>query len=186
MMVAVSIFAIVMMIGVGALLSLIETNKRAQAINSVMNNVNAAVENMTRSIRVGFTYHCEISPSPQSPAILATPQDCASGGGKLLAFESSDGDVTDEGDQVVYRLNGTYIERNLRSGANGYWVAITAPEVTITDFQFYVTGSSPLTGVPSDYIQPRVLMILRGVATLPKGNTEFTVQSTVTQRLLDI
>ena len=186
MMVAVSIFAIVMMIGVGALLSLIETNKRAQAINSVMNNVNAAVENMTRSIRVGFTYHCEISPSPQSPAILATPQDCASGGGKLLAFESSDGDVTDEGDQVVYRLNGNYIERNLRSGANGYWVAITAPEVTITDFQFYVTGSSPLTGVPSDYIQPRVLMILRGVATLPKGNTEFTVQSTVTQRLLDI
>ncbi len=186
MMVAVSIFAIVMMIGVGALLSLIETNKRAQAINSVMNNVNAAVENMTRSIRVGFTYHCEVSSSPQSPATLATPQDCASGGGKLFAFESSDGDVTNPNDQVVYRLNGSQIERSLAAGANGTWIAITAPEVTITDFQFYVTGSSPLTGVPADYTQPRVLMILRGVATVPKGQTDFTVQSTVTQRLLDI
>ncbi|MBX9765465.1 type II secretion system GspH family protein, partial [Patescibacteria group bacterium] len=39
LMVAVSIFAIVMMIGVGALLSLVQTNRRAQAINSVMNNL---------------------------------------------------------------------------------------------------------------------------------------------------
>ncbi|MBI3573842.1 type II secretion system protein [Candidatus Kaiserbacteria bacterium] len=92
MMVAMSIFAIVMLVGVGALLSLVQANTRAQAINSVINNLNAAIENMSRTIRVGTVYHCETSPTPPSAATLATPQDCAAGGGVLFAFESSSGD----------------------------------------------------------------------------------------------
>jgi prepilin-type N-terminal cleavage/methylation domain-containing protein len=184
MMVAVAIFAIVMMIGVGALLSMIEVNKRAQGINSVMNNLNAAVEDMSRSIRVGSTYHCEVSASPPSGTILSQPKDCATGGGLLFSFEATGGDVDDTADQVVYRLNGTQLERSLRSGVGGSWVAITAPEVTLTSFQFYVTGSSAYS--TGDHTQPRVLMIIHGTAAVPGGPTDFTVQSSVTERLLDI
>ena len=185
MMVAVTIFAIVMMVGVGALLSLVATNRRAQAINSVMNNLSAALEGMSRSIRIGTNYNCVTSsatpPVPPPAAQITTPQDCASGGGTLLAFESAAGDPNDSGDQIVYRINGTQLERSLQSGVNGSWVAITAPEVSIDSFNFYVIGSTR-----SDTIQPRILIRIKGSAQVPGGKTTFTVQASVVQRLLDI
>jgi prepilin-type N-terminal cleavage/methylation domain-containing protein len=193
MMVAVSIFAIAMLVGVGALLSLMEANKRAQAINAVVQNVNAAVEGMSRAIRVGTDYHCETNPNPPSPAELATPSPdsaCGTGGGALLAFEASGGDRTDVNDQVVYRLNGKQIERSLCSGANqscdggvknGAWVALTAPEVSVDSLRLFVLGA-----VPGDSEQPRVLIIIHASAEVPGGTTNFTVQSSVTERLLDI
>jgi prepilin-type N-terminal cleavage/methylation domain-containing protein len=184
LMVAVSIFAIVMMVGVGALLTMVEANKRAQGINQVSNNLNAAVEQMSRSIRVGSTYYCGDTAVPPSPLILSQPRDCANNGGLLFAFEATGGDPDDIGDQVVFRLNGTQLERSLESGANGTWVALTAPEVKISNFRFYVTGSTPLGS--GDTEQPRVLMIIRGVAELQGIQTDFTVQSSVTQRLIDI
>jgi len=184
MMVAVSIFAMVMLIGVGALLSLVETNRRAQAINSVINNMNAALESMSRSVRVGTTYHCRTSSTVPSASELSTTQDCASGGGLLLAFEASDGDRNNTNDQVVYRLNGTQLERSTQAGANGTWVALTAPEVTVESFEFFVVGSAPLSA--GNTIQPRVLMKIRGSAPVPGGTTNFSVQASVTQRIIDI
>lgn len=193
-MVAVSIFAVVMLVGVGALLTMVEVNKRAQGVNSVINNLNAALEQMSRSIRVGSTYYCGDTSVEPSPSVLAQPRDCSGNGGLLLAFEPTGGDPEDVDDQTVYRLNGTQLERSLCSGADqlcgpenekdGAWVAITAPEVIITDFRFYVTGSTPLSG--GDFEQPRVLMIVKGTANVQGGPTEFKVQSSITQRLLDI
>jgi len=181
MMVAVAIFAMVMMVGVGALLSLVQINKRAQAINSVMNNLNSAVESMSRTIRVGTSYHCETSEQPPSEAELADPNDCEEGGGLLLGFESSNGDPEDTGDQVVYRLHGTQLEQSFESGASNSWVALTAPEVSISSFTFYVIGSER-----GDGLQPRVLMRIRGSADVPGGTTNFTIQASVVQRLIDI
>lgn len=178
MMVAVSIFAIVMLIGVGALFSLVQANERAQAINSVMNNLNAALEDMSRSIRVGTSYHCETSAIPPFPlSLLNSPQDCSSGGGLLLAFEPSGAGSSDP--REVYRLDVTQLERSLDGGST--WVAMTAPEVTITRFSFYVTGSTA-----GDTTQPRVLMTIQGTAKVPGGVTTFSVQASVVQRILDI
>lgn len=182
MMVAVTVFAIVMMIGVGALLSLVETNRRAQAINSVMSNLNSATEAITRAVRVGTTYHCRTSPTPPSASELSQPQDCSSGGGKLLAFESSTGSSSNVNDQVVYRINGTQLERSLDAG--GTWVALTAPEVIIDSFEIFVIGSRALSS--GDTIQPRVVMRIEGSAPVPGGTTRFSVQAGATQRLLDI
>jgi prepilin-type N-terminal cleavage/methylation domain-containing protein len=185
MMVAVSIFAIVMMIGVGALLSLMSVNRRAQAVNATMNNLNAAIESMSRAMRVGTTYYCQTSITPPAPSTLASPQDCSSGGGLLFAFESSSGDPADDTDQVVYRINGTQIERSLASGQSGTWVALTAPEITISDFEFLVVGSAPLSS--GNMVQPRAVMKIEGSAPLPGGDTtEFSIQASVSQRLLDI
>lgn len=183
-MVAVSIFTIVMLVGVGALLTMVEVNKRAQGINSVINNLNAAVEQMSRSIRVGSSYYCGESSVAPAKLILSQPADCLVDGGVLLAFEATGGDPTDPNDQVVYRLNGTQLERSLEAGDNGTWVALTAPEVEVTEFRLYVTGSEPLSS--GDTAQPRVLMRIRGTADVQGGPTEFTVQSSVTQRLIDI
>lgn len=53
MMVAISIFSIVVMISMTAILSVVDSNKKAQSLKSVMNNLNFALETMTRSIKIG-------------------------------------------------------------------------------------------------------------------------------------
>lgn len=180
MLVATALFSAVMLISVGALLSLIDANKKAQALNSVMNNLNFAVESMSRKIRVGTTYHCEFSNSIPPPNI-SQPQDC-NNGGKLLAFESSGGNSSNINDQIVYRINGTRIERSENSGIPGTFVNITAPEVSIENFSFYVDGTSM-----SDNSQPRVVLIIRGTAgAKEKYKTKFNLQTTMSQRVLDL
>ena len=139
MLVAVALFSGVMLIAVGALLALVDANKKAQALNSVMNNLNFALENMSRNIRVGTTYHCEVTNNV--PADVDVTKDC-SNGGKLFAFESSSGNKGDKTDQIVYRITGTRIEKSENGGASGTFINITAPEVSIDNFflcRWYVT-----------------------------------------------
>jgi hypothetical protein len=158
---------------------MVDANRKAQTLKSVMNNLNFAVESMSRNIRFGTTYHCEDTDTLPPPAALVNPRDCSTGG-PILAFEPFDGDPDDVQDQVVYRLNGTQIERSVDSGAT--FIPITAPEVQIEEFHFYVDGARS-----SDTLQPRAVMVIRGSSgTTAKTRTEFTLQTSVTQRVLDL
>src|SRR3989338_5238251 len=56
MIVAIGLFSVVMVVCVGALLSLVNANRKAQALQSVMNNLNIALDGMARSVRMGNTY----------------------------------------------------------------------------------------------------------------------------------
>jgi len=58
MIVAVGLFSIVMLVSISALLSLVDANRKAQALQSVMNNLNIAVDGMVREIREGSNYRC--------------------------------------------------------------------------------------------------------------------------------
>jgi len=176
MMVSVGIFAVVVMAIVGALLSLVDSNRKAQALKSVMNNLNFALENMGRNLRVGYDFHCEEDIAPTNPTV---PQSCPSGG-VLIAFESQYGDTSDPDDQFIYRFNNGRIEKSDDSGAT--FIAITSEEVNITDAKFFVTGTTI-----RDQYQPRVVMTIRGSAGVDKRvETSFSIQSTVSQRLLDL
>ena len=179
MLVAVAVFSIVMMVGVSTLLAMVDANRKAQAIKSVMNNLNFALENMSRTIRTGTTYHCSTSATP--PASASVAQDCANGG-LLLAFERQGGSSGNPNDQVMYRINSTtqQLERSTNSGAS--FTAITATEVDISDFKVYVVGSSG-----ADSLQPRVVISVSGTAGVSeKVRTDFKVQTAVSQRFLDL
>lgn len=179
-MVSVTIFALVMLIGVGALLSLIDANRRAQAINTTINNVNAALEGMGRAIRTGVEYYCDPPAFPPSGY-----NNCTSG--DSLAFRVS----TLSNTYQQYRLyqqtingeqRGQIQRRVSEGGGQGTWVALTAPEIDITDFIVSVVGAAP-----GDGVQPRVVILIEGRAPLGNGNwTTFKVQSSVVQRILDI
>lgn len=186
LMVSITIFSIVMLISVGALLSIIDANRKAQSLKSVMNNLNFALESMSRNIRVGTNYHCKpydgIVP-PSVPSNITSTSDCSGeDGGVLFAFEGSNGDRSNPNDQIVYRLNGTHLERSTDSGAT--FTAVTAPEVQLSNFKFYVIGAAPLTA--GNTIQPRVVMTIQGMAGVGVNQTEFNVQASVSQRLIDI
>lgn len=169
LIVSIGLFTVVTLVAVGALLSIVGVNKKAQSFKSVMNNLNFAVESMSKSMRVGTDYHCG------SGGTISLPQDCA-GGSDYFAFKNS------SGAQVVYRLNGTQIERSVGGGG---FVGVTAPEVIITEntgLRFYVSGAAEN---PNNK-QPKILILVQGIMSISeKATTNFSLQTTVSQREID-
>lgn len=179
MMVAVALFAIVMVVSAGALLSLAAANRKAQALQSVMNNLNTTIDSMVRSVREGTSYHCGIG------GTITVPLDCANGDTQL-AFEAHGGTGA-ASDQRVYAFiapvgtqNG-YIQRSIDGGLS--WARITAPEISIIDMKFYVVGTTA-----GDTTQPKVVVVMKGIAggVNTKISTTFHIQATAVQRVLDI
>jgi hypothetical protein len=144
-----------------------------------MSNLNAAIEEMARTIRVGSYYHCGTLGS------ITTTADCSSGD-TYFGFLPSGGDSSLSGNRTVYRFNESthQIERSLDSGIN--WIGITAPEVTVNTLKFYAVGTT-VQRADGDANQPRVLIVIDGVAGLGAGlESPFSLETMVSQRLLDI
>lgn len=177
-MVSLAIFSIVVLVATGALLSIINANKKTQALKAVVNNFNFALENMARNIRVGKNYHCDANIVPQKDR-----RDCPSPGWEpSMVFKAAETNFT-----TAYQLNNGAIEKhdNL-DNPNESFVPLTSPEVEITDLRFYVTGNAP--GASGDNLQPKVRLVVKGKmknnAKL-KLDTTFNIQTTLTQRVLD-
>ncbi len=173
MIVSVALFGIVMLVSVTALVALIDANRKAQALQSVINNLNIAIDGMSRAIREGSTYRCNTT----------SGGDCT-GGGDTIYFEQHDGSTATTNDDWVYQFRNGRIYRSTDGTTNqSSQVAITAAEVTIEDVTFFVFGSSR-----TDAVQPKVMMVIKGSAGTQKANvkTTFHVQSTAVQRILDI
>lgn len=164
LMVAVSIFIIIMTISMGSIINIFNANRKAKSLKTVLGNLNLAVESMSREMRFGKNYHC-------GSGTVTLPQNCA-GGGTLMSFLSSD----DE--QVTYRLNGTAIEKDIDSA--GY-VRVTAPEMMIDDLTFYTLGAGL-----GNTLQPKVFIKIRSHAGSGNSQTNFTLQTLASQRGLDI
>ena len=187
LIVALAVFSVVMLIGTGAVLSALSTNKKAQSVQLIMNNLNFALESITRTMRTGTVYHCQNNITRVTPSIDA-PRDCSSGA-NAVAFEPALGSPSSPSDQVVYRANthptvsGAFqIERSVDGAAT--FVPITALEVVIENLQFYVTDTAT---APTNVNQARAVIVLHGYAAVdPRQSTPFNIQTSVTQRLLDI
>ncbi|TSC67307.1 MAG: Uncharacterized protein G01um101472_458 [Parcubacteria group bacterium Gr01-1014_72] len=168
--VSVGIFAIVMSVAATSLLSIIDANKKAHALQIVMDNLNFALASVSRQLRVGTAYHCGAGGS------LTSPQDCPDNnvGDTFLAFRSAGGNL------MAYRFNANRLERSVDSGP---YVGITAPEIIIQRLRFFVTGTAP---TPGDRRQPRALIIVEGfVGGGTRAESRFNIQTTVAQRELD-
>ena len=180
MMVAVALFAVAMLISVSTLLALVGANRKAQALQSVMNNLNIALDGMVRGIRMGSTYHCGVG-------TYSVAQDCQNGD-RVLAFEAFGGDPTNPLDQWVYAFDTTGSicgkDRICKSEDSGaHFLAITAPEVSIESMTFYIVGTAR-----GDDVQPKVVIEVKGTAGAfnNKTRTSFSIQATAVQRLLDL
>lgn len=179
MIVAVSLFAVVMLVAVGALLSLVTANRKARALESVINNLNISLDGMVRSIRMGSHYNCG--------SVAPATGDCATTPGTLFSFAPYGSDVTDPDDRAVYyfQTDEDGIGRLYRSltGDIGDSIPITAPEVSIDTLRFYVAGTQA-----ADINQPKVVVVVKGTAGTDsnKTRTTFYIQATAVQRSLDI
>ena len=164
LMVAISIFIIVMTISMGSILSVFDANRKSRSLKTVLNNLNLAVESMAKEMRFGRNYHC-------GPGAVTIPQNCPSGD-TLMSFLSSDGV------QITYRLSGQTIEKKIGSDV---YIAVTAPEIIIDDLVFYTLGAGS-----GDSLQPKVLVKIKSRAGTGGSQSDLTLQTLVSQRVLDL
>ena len=157
MMVAVSIFVVVAMVAMGSILTIVDANRKAQALKVVMDNLNYALETMTRTIKTGKIKNGDLG------SVTVINQDK---------------------EEVTYSLSDEQIIRTVVDGA-GHTVTepITAapPELSISKLSFApdLRGNSPLPGR-----QPMLVVTLSGTAKIGnKAISNFNIQTTVTQRL---
>ncbi len=178
MLVAVSLFTVVMFVSVSALLALVGANRKAQALQSVMNNLNITLDGMVRALRMGTHYECGGT----------TPVGNQGGGGNdclegapYMSFIPF-GVPPDNSNAWVYAYDGA-AKRILKSENGGSYVPITADSVDIDSLTFYVLGT-----VRGDTTQPKVVVEVKGTAGADriKTKTTFSIQATAVQRLLDL
>ncbi len=184
MVVSVGLFAVIMLVAMGALLSLVEANRKSRVLESVMNNLNISLDSMVRAARMGSNYVCNGDSIPVN--YNTNGADCSTGDVKL-SFTPYGEDSTAQNKRAVYSfaLDSDGIGRLYRSldGKTSPAIPITAPEVMIEDVKFYVIGTQP-----GDILQPKVVIVVKGSAGAigTKSRTTFYIQATAVQRELDI
>ena len=190
MLVSVGLFSLVMLMATGSVLTIVNANKKSHSLNSVMTNLNFALESMSREIRVGIDFAC-LNASGSAVAgdgDIVGVNDCTNGNVGFRFTSNKDYDEDGLSDVVEYSYNSgdgrIYQEHfciNNNPGCNSSPVAITAEEINIEHMRFYVIG----TGA-GDGLQPRVLITIKGKVGEGDTASVFNIQTTASQRLLDL
>ena len=172
MLVAVGILSVVILISLSSFLAVLNAQKKSIVIETIQENLRFSAEMMLREIRTGRFYYCGSAAGDFGSG--SNNKDC-SAGGPALTFKNYLGQV------VIYRLFNGQIQKSSDGGAS--FLGITFPEITISDLKFYVVGSNP----PPDTSQPRVTISIKGEAgtTAQRSKSEFNVQTTISQRIID-
>lgn len=188
MLVSVAVFSMVMVVALGALLSLSEANRKAELLSEATNNFNSAIDSMTRSIRTGSQYHGDCN-----GGLLHTTHDCQATPATLFAYLPNG--ATLDSQITAYKFSATGCTNGvpgciMRSQDGGItYSSITSPDIVITSLKFYVVGSTvgPQSfGSVTLNVQPKVVILITGYVTVKGSQTSnFNVQTSVTQRLYD-
>lgn len=175
MIVSIGVFTISVLIIVGSLISLDNASRKARTERIATDNLSAALDSMARSIRMGTVFHCGCAGSFNTRLDCPMTDAVGGGGGQCLAFEGQFGSSLTPNDQIVFRLSGGRLQRSTNGG--GAYLDMTAPEMTITNLKFYLTGSAAVID------QPVVIMNIRGKAgAQAKTMTDFNLQTTLAAR----
>ncbi len=179
MIVALGIFTIVLFMATSAFLAVVNADRKSRATRIAMDNLNLALEDMSRRIKTGSNYNC-------GNDISQTTKDCSSGGESLKFIDQ-------DGQSFVYKRgvgssgcanNNLYADgqgcilRNLPNDTT--FMLATSPEIDIKSLKFIVSGSSP-----SDTVQPVVFAMIEGSLGASTMKTLFNIQTTITQRKYD-
>jgi Tfp pilus assembly protein PilW len=172
-MISTAIFVTIIVSAVGSLLVSNQTNKKSEQLRLAMDNVNFAIESMTRTIRMGSDYSCGGSLSSYSPT------NCEEGQGSI-AFSPATNMTWNGSDLISYRVsyNSDFDVNSLErcDSGSGSCIAITSESIDIEELKFFVNG------VGDDEVQPSVLILIKGTAKVGDSSSSFAVQTLASQR----
>lgn len=192
-MVAVGLFSIVMLVGLAIITSLIDNNKKAQAINSVTSNLNFTIDSMVRDIKTGRSYHC----GEQFPFDEGDVDGCVNNTiapytnyiRLVSTLDSVDKYVKYEWVEPSGGVPGKIVKTsclvaNIGTGCQtGSTVSgdVTSTDIDITEMKFLVNP-----GIAGSE-QPSVFLIIKGTSSInPTDASNFSIQTFISQRLLNI
>ena len=182
MMIAISVFLVVVTMGMGALLNANLLHQKTQDMRSILDSLNFTMDDMSRNLRTGYNYHC-IDGTLNGSEGGSSAYSCPGGGGGI-SFTASDGSrweyymafnpsINDSKALSIFRLGGGEINP----------VQLTSNEVAIDSMSlFSVIGAEP----PPNTQQPFVTIKLVGSILYKGASTPFSIQTSVSQRQIDI
>ena len=173
LMVATSIFSMVMLASLGALFTLLGASKNSRATHTAMDNVNFALESMTRSIRMGSKYYCV--PGRQGlPESLTQGKNCIVTPGTAISFLPQGADPKPVSYKLIYNNNNNVytIERCKEESC----VQVVSDAVNVKELGFYVAGAE------NEAEQPRVFIKLEGEVKVKEETIPFFIQTFISQR----
>lgn len=159
-------------------------------------DLGSAIESFSREIRVGRAYYCgqndTFNTFPDGRTLVS--QACSvgggtAGGGKVIAFKST---KSDSGCPLVYAYrfrfdttatpNHFRFEKAKQTQCSGEltFSSIVSDDVVITDYRFGVLYDSITQPYPLAFIR-----IMGYVGASDREKTEFDLQTTVSQRILE-
>ncbi len=165
MLVSVALFTIVLTIAIGAILTIIDANRKSQTLTLVMNNLNFAMESMTRSIKTA------------NPSNTGDDRIRVDGGNTKLTLTDQ------EGRRIIYEFDED-AEKITKEVDSGTEVPIVSDDVVIEDAKFYLSSSYESSGYNK---QPRIHILIYGyVQITEKTRSDFSIQTTISPRQLNI
>ncbi len=199
MIVSLAIFSVVATVALGALIKIVDANRKAQTLQSAITNLNFALESMSREMRVGTKYYCDSGTSVQIPGnIISNARPCPGGSlseqdggtnGAIIAFNSSKRDLDGPGSPcnliIVYRFKpnatgpGFILEKAQQPGCeedipNDLFSPVIDPTVFQTSYYVRVV----------DNLYPLGTIRISGYAgETEKDKTYFDVQTAISARV---
>ena len=164
MMVSVAIFALVLVVVLGAIITIIDTNRKAQALSSVMNNLNFAVESMTRSVKTAVDVR-GVGDTGDENSITVVDQ---------FAYQDNDNKASGADTVSYYVKDGVLVKE--KEGENE--IPLTDPMVNITSFKI-----DPSHYMDKNDEHPLITFIISGtIDNVRIGETAFTIHTSVSSR----
>lgn len=177
MMTAIAIFTIITTMGLAALLSMVNASRQAQAQRAALDSLNFVVDAIARDARTGSQYVIGQDPGAYDVA--------GNNNGEATAFSFHN----QENCPVTYRFQEDsgrgYIQQSKGGdcGNGDFNNMTTSTVIDITKLTFDVRGANAGSG---DVEQPMVSFVIAAQAASSGATSDIVLQTSVTQRLLDI
>lgn len=176
-MVAVSIFAVVITVGIGSMMNVNKGYRQAQLQRKVIDNMSFVMESMVREIRIGGQY--TIGPSPADPDNY---QNASSSQFSFRSYDINDDGIFDDDDDVLYSRSIDTATSNgvvqMKIG-NGSPVNLTPTNINVTKLHFTLEELDSSGNNPK---QPYVNIFISADAGRGGQESSISMQTSVSQR----
>jgi prepilin-type N-terminal cleavage/methylation domain-containing protein len=194
MIVSLALFTVVAVIAVGALLKLMDTERKSVTLKTSIDNMSFALESMSREMRVGRNYYCipnDLSNIPIPTHLIAGNSNlCPTGltNSWIVAFTSTKPCLNDLNNSVVY----AYRFKAGITGTNGTLEkAQQVPDCSVpvgeANFQEVISDDIDITDSQVDIQlvgRPKLFFYFKGFTGVKsKEKSSFSLQTSVSQRI---
>lgn len=170
MLVAVSIFTLVVGMATGIFVSALRAQKQSLASQQLLDQISYAMEYMSRALRMAT--------KDLTGACITAKSNYENPGGDTSKIRFIN-HLQDDDCQEFF-LEDNYLKYKIKIGADEETLALTSDDLKVNSLNFNLSGQFQ---PPTDYLQPKVTISLDIEG---KEQSKIKIQTTVSQRNLDI